>query len=78
VWPEVRVRARNQREVDCLLAAFAQAGVSCLARPGFCVEVGGAQPAQILRAVQQCLARNAIDSVDVSLATGEYVLYRED
>jgi hypothetical protein len=45
-------------------------------QPGFRVEVGGAQPPKILRAVEQCLTRNGIDSVDVSLSTGEYLLYK--
>jgi hypothetical protein len=76
VWPEVTVRARNQQEVECLLSAFAQMGISCLVQPDFRVEVGGAHPPQILRAVQQCLTRNEIESVDVSLSTGEYVLYK--
>jgi hypothetical protein len=77
VWPEVTVRARNQREVDWLLYAFAQAGVACLVRPGFRVEVGGATTEQILKAAQECLTRNEIESVSVILNSGrEYVLPR--
>ena len=78
MWPEVTVRARNRQEVECLLSECSQRGLSCLVQPGFVVEIGGAQSAFILRVVQQCLTRNAIDSVDVSLGTGEYVLTKED
>ena len=78
MWPEVTVRARNQREVECLLAAFAEAGIACLIQPGFRVEAGGAQPAQILRAIRRCLTRNEMESVDVSIDTGEYFLYRHE
>jgi hypothetical protein len=78
MWPEVAIRARTQKEVDCLLFAFAQAGVACLVKPGFCVEVGGATAAQILKAVQECLLRNDIASVGVTLSSGrEHVLLRE-
>ena len=78
VWPEVTLRARNQREVDRLLRAFAQAELACLVRPGFRVEVGGATTEQILNAAQDCLTRNEIEAVLVTLkGGGEYVLTRE-
>jgi hypothetical protein len=78
VWPEVTIRAGNQEEVDCLLHALAQAGVSCLLGQGFRVEVGGANTAQILRAVETCLTEQDIDSVGVVLRTGrEHVLKRQ-
>jgi hypothetical protein len=78
VWPEVTVRAHNQQEVECLLSAFAEAGIACLVQPGFRVEVGGARPAQILQAVHRCLTRNEMASVGVVLDTDEYVLHRQD
>jgi hypothetical protein len=78
VWPQLTLRAASQKEVDCLLHAFAQAGVACLAKTGFRIEVGGATTAQILRAVQECLTQKEIDSVGVILRTGrEHVLLRQ-
>ena len=79
MWPVVTVRARNQAEVDCLLYAFAQAGLACLAKPGFDVQVGGATTTDILKAVQRCLTQKDLESVRVMLAGGpnEYVLRPE-
>jgi hypothetical protein len=78
VWPEVTIRARNQQEVDCLLYAFARAGIACLQTGRFRVEVGGATTTQILKAVQECLTRDEIESVGVVLSSGrEHVLLRE-
>jgi hypothetical protein len=73
------IRARDQKEVDCLLYAFAQAGVACLQTGRFRVEAGGATTAQILRAVRECLTRNEIESVGVVLSSSgrEHVLLRE-
>ena len=74
--PEVTVRARNQAEVECLLSAVRADGNRCLGPDGFQVEVGGATPGEILKAVQQCLTTNNIESVRVALADGrkEYLL----
>jgi hypothetical protein len=69
-WPELTIHARNQEEVDCLLRALRKAGCDSLVRPGFCVEVGGARPEQILSVVQKCLSQYEIDSVNVALRTG--------
>jgi len=78
LWPEVTFRVRNQREVNCLLRAFAQAGIACLVRPGLRLEVGGATTEQILKAAHECLTRYEIESVSVTLKGGrEYVLPAE-
>jgi hypothetical protein len=77
VWPELTIRAVNQDEVDCLLYALTQAGVACLVRPGFAVEVGAAKPEEILRIVAECLTQNGIDSVRVALSGKEHVLQAE-
>jgi hypothetical protein len=78
VWPVVTIRARDQKEVDCLLYTFAQAGIACLQVGGFRVEVGGGTTAQILKAVQACLTRDEIESVGVVLRSGrEHVMLRE-
>jgi hypothetical protein len=45
-----------------------------LVRDGFRVEVGGAHPTVILRAVQACLTREGIDSVSIVLKTGRKAL----
>lgn len=77
-WPEVTIRARNEAEVNCLLYAFARAGIACLVKPCFHVEVGGATTRDVLRAVQECLTRNEIASVGVTLSSGdEHVLLKE-
>lgn len=70
MWPEVTIEARNQEEVDCLLRALTLAGQPVLVRPGFRIEVGGAQPELILRAVQACLTKEGIDRVTVALRDG--------
>ena len=78
MWPEVTIEARNQDEVNCLLRALTQAGQALLVRDGFRVEVGGAHPAAILRAVQACLEEDRIDSVSIVLRDGrKAVLSRE-
>ena len=75
MWPEVTIRARNQAEVDCLLAALGRAGHPSLVRLGFRIEVGGARPAEILRAVHECLTEYEIHSVQVAIRNGrEHVL----
>jgi hypothetical protein len=66
----VTIEAANQDEVDCLLRALSLAGQAVLVRPGFCIEVGGAQPALILSAVQACLMKDGIDSVTVVVTGG--------
>ena len=76
VWPELTIHARNQGEVDCVLRALRKAGYASLARPGFCVEAGGAHPGQILGVVQECLTSHRIDSVNVSLRAGGTYLLR--
>ena len=76
MWPQVTIEAANQEEVDCLLRALTLAGTAVLVRPGFCIEVGGADPARILRAIQACLTKEGIDSVSVVLDGRKHLLAR--
>ena len=70
VWPALTIKAANQEEVECLLYAFGRAEIGCLVQPGFCVEVGGAKPEEILRITATCLNEQGIDSVGVVLRNG--------
>ena len=74
MWPQVTIEAANQEEVDCLLRALTLAHTAVLVRPGFCIEVGGAEPGLILRVIQTCLTKQGIDSVSVVLDGRKHVL----
>lgn len=79
MWPELTIEARNQDEVNCLLRALTKAGHAVLVHDGFRVDVGGAHPSAILKAVQACLDKDRIDVVSIALRDGrKAVLSRRD